>query len=388
MSGDERAQASGFTRRELLRRAAQAGVGVAAATSLGALAGCAPAAEPQREAKPAAGAPGAPATVKGQTMAIAMWGGPFAQAVRDAVVPDFEKDHGVKVVIEEGISADAIAKVRAARGNPQHTVIGVDDQFIAELKAEGLLVQITPQDVPSMRDMYPEYVIEEGYGLGVAVNWQALHYNSEKIKTPPTSWAAMWDPAYKGRVVGQSFKGGGGILVLIAIAALVTGKPAQQAQYEAEAAFPKYKELKPNLHSIVDAPIQAFPLLAQGEVWLMSGPSRLGATYVAKSAPVARAETKEGQPMLLNTVALVKNAPLQAQGKDFINRFLSARVQLEMAKNAFTGPTNRTVQVPPDLRKLVPSGPEDASRMIRADWNHIIKNRAKWVDWWNKEMAG
>ncbi len=359
-----------LTRRMFLARATEVGLGLSGAASLARV------------------AQGAPAVAKGQTMAIAIWGGPFSAALREAVLPEFEKDHGVKVVMEEGISADAIAKVRTARANPQHTLIGVDDQFISELKTEGLIVQLTPKDVPTMKDLFPEYVVEDGYGLGVAVSWHSLHYNSARIKTPITSWRALWDPAYKGRVVIQSFKAGTGIMTLAVVAGLATGKPAQQARYEPEAAFPLYKQLKPNLHSIVDSTIQALPLLAQGEAWIVPTPSRLGAAYTVKGAPIARAEAKEGQPMLLNTVALVKNAPLQEQGKDFINRFLSAKVQLEMAKKALTGPTNQKVEVPADLRKYVPVGREDATRMIRLDWTHVTKNRAKWVDWWNKEMAG
>jgi putative spermidine/putrescine transport system substrate-binding protein len=249
-------------------------------------------------------------------------------------------------------------------------------------------VPLTAKDVPNMKDLFPEYVIEDGHGVGVAVSWSALYYNSARVKTPITSWRAMWDPAFTGRVVIQSFKAGTGILTLAMAAAVATGKPAQQAQYEAEAAFPMFKQLRPHLHSIVDSTQTALPLLAQGEAWLLPTPSRVAAAYTVKGAPIVRADVKEGQPMLLNTVALVKNAPFQEQGRDFINRFLSAKVQLEMAKKAMTGPTSQKVEVPADLQKLVPVGREDAAKMIKLDWKHVTKNRAKWVDWWNKEMAG
>ncbi len=38
---------------------------------------------------------------------------------------------------------------------------------------------------------------------GVPYNWgtQPLMYNAEVITTPPDSWGALWDPAYKGKVV-------------------------------------------------------------------------------------------------------------------------------------------------------------------------------------------
>jgi putative spermidine/putrescine transport system substrate-binding protein len=370
MNNDTISKKTTVTRREWLAQATRVGLGGAAITS-GLLAKA-----------PAVSAQAA------KTMAIAIWGGPFSAALREALVPDFEKDHGIKLVMEEGISADAIAKVRTARAHPQHTVIGVDDQFISELRTEGLLVPLTPKDVPNMKDLFPEYVIEDGHGVGVAVSWSALYYNTARVKTPITSWRAMWDPAFKGRVIIQSFKSGTGILTLAMAAAVATGKPPQQAQYEAEAAFPMFKQLLPNLHSITDSTATSLPLLAQGEAWLSPTPSRVAAGYAVKGAPIVRADVKEGQPMLLNTVALVKNAPFQEQGRDFINRFLSAKVQLEMARKGHTGPTNQKVDVPADLKKWVPVGREDAAKMIKLDWKHVTKNRAKWVDWWNKEMAG
>lgn len=155
----------------------------------------------------------------------------------------------------------------------------------------------------------------------------------------------------------------------------------------AEDTIPKLKELKANAHSIVDSLSTAAPLLGQGELWLAPMSSRHVAALIVKGAPLARAEPKEGPFLLLNTVTLVKNAPLQVQGKDFINRLLSDKVQLPMATANFTGPTVRTVQVPADLRKLVPFGPEEAAKMISLDWEHVIKNRAKWIDRWNKEIA-
>ncbi len=392
---EQRPAPTRLTRRTLLSGLALSG----AALALGALSACGPKATPQAENRPAPGgsaatsvaatgstAASASAVVKGQTMAIAIWGGPFSKTIREAILPDFEKDHGIRVAIEEGITADALAKIRTAREKPQHTIIGIDDQFVPEVKAEGLVVQLTPHDVSNMKDMYPQYIVEEGYGVGAAVSWFSPAYNSDKIKTDPGTWAALWDPAYKGRVIMVSLKAGTGIMQFLAAAAVATGKPIKEAQYDADAAFKKMKELKPNVLKISDSTVQDIPLLAQGEAWILPTPSRLAFPYKLKGAPIERLKPKEGSFMLLNTVALVKNAPLQAQGKDFINRFIALKAQLDMSKGALTGPTNKNVEIPADLKGLVP-GPEDASQMIRPDWEFVIKNRSAWIDRWNKEIA-
>lgn len=392
VNAEEKAE-SKLTRRELLTRATQAGLGMAAAASLGPLAACAPAA-PQQPAAAGAGAPApaakpaAPAVVKGQTMVAGVWGGAFAQAIREVLIPDFEKDHSVKVNLQEGLSQDWMAKVRAQKSKPEITVMGVDDADPPTLVPEGLIVKLTPQDIPSLNDVYPQFIIADGHSVGIAVGWLAPHYNTERIKTPPTSYGDFWNPAYKGRVVIYSMKPStSSIPFLVAASALATGKSLKDAQYDIDPGFAKIKELKPNLHSMTDQSLTILPLMVQGEVWMFTFPSRIAGPFVAKGAPIARAEPKEGPFLAMNVVTLVANSPMQDLGKDFINRLLSEKVQLEMTKRAFTGPVNRKVQVPADLRKLVPSGPDDVAKMLLLDWAHINKNKAAWIDRWNREIT-
>lgn len=381
------------TRRELLAAAARAGLGLTLAAPLGVLAACKPAATPWRDRAASAPSPepslptAAPAAVQDRTMVVGLWTGTLAQAIRERVVPEFERDHGVKVTVEEGISADHVDTVRAEAGNPQHTLIGVDDLFVPELRVANLIARLTPDEVPNMKDVYPEYVLDDGWGLGVGVSWNTLFYNTEKVSGPITSYAAMWDPAYRGRLVLQSPRAGSAYPYLVVAAALATGKPIREAQYQAEAGFDKLRELKPSLQSIQDSMTAVAPLLAQGETWLMPALSRVVVPLMAKGAPVARAEVKEGPFFHLSTAALVANGPLSQLGTDFLNRLVSPVVQLGLSTGAFLGPVNARVALPPELRALVPAGREDASKMIRLDWAHLAQRRAAWLERWNREIA-
>jgi putative spermidine/putrescine transport system substrate-binding protein len=60
----------------------------------------------------------------------------------------------------------------------------------------------------------------------------------------------MWNPAYKGKVSVPSISGTHGLNLVVVAAALATGKPFHEAQYETDAAFKQLVELKANLHSI------------------------------------------------------------------------------------------------------------------------------------------
>ncbi|MBI4504687.1 MAG: extracellular solute-binding protein [Chloroflexi bacterium] len=383
MEADSKAGEQKLTRREVLTRATQAGLGMAAAATLGPLAACAPAAP----AQPAAGAaPAAPAVLKGQTIVIGIWGGAFAGTLRQAIVPDFEKDHGVKVTFDEGLSEDHMAKARAQQPKPEMTVMSLDEPNIPLLAAEGLLAQLTPQDVPNLRNVDPKFSFPDGYGVGLGIFWMRPYYNTKFVKEI-TSYADFWNPAYKGRVVIYSMKPAtSSTPFLIFASAIGTGKSFKEAQYDLDPGFAKIKELKPNLHSMTDASLAVIPLMAQGDVWLFNAPSRIVVPFIVKGAPLTHANPKEGTVLHLNVEALVKNGPLPELGKDWINRMLSEKAQLAMLNAAYNGSVIRSVQVPAALRGMVP-GPDDWDKMIRPDWAHLIKGQRALIDRWNREIA-
>lgn len=62
-----------------------------------------------------------------KTFYVAGYGGSFEKTMRDEVIPDFEKKHGVKVEYIAGNSTDTLAKLQAQKGNQQIDIAIVDD---------------------------------------------------------------------------------------------------------------------------------------------------------------------------------------------------------------------------------------------------------------------
>ena len=62
-----------------------------------------------------------------KTLYVAGYGGSFEKTMRNEVIPDFEKKHGVKVEYVAGNSTDTLAKLQAQKGNQQIDVAIVDD---------------------------------------------------------------------------------------------------------------------------------------------------------------------------------------------------------------------------------------------------------------------
>jgi Bacterial extracellular solute-binding protein len=53
--------------------------------------------------------------------------------------------------------------------------------------------------LPNAIDVQPRFFVE-GKGVGFFTYVTGLAYNTEIVKTPPTSWKDLWDPKYKGKI--------------------------------------------------------------------------------------------------------------------------------------------------------------------------------------------
>ena len=51
---------------------------------------------------------------------------------------------------------------------------------------------------PNYADLLPEF--QDKWGPRISMQIIGIGYNPRKIKSPPKSWDALWDPQYKGRV--------------------------------------------------------------------------------------------------------------------------------------------------------------------------------------------
>jgi putative spermidine/putrescine transport system substrate-binding protein len=343
---------------------------------------------------PPTSAPTAPATGRdrlhpyaGQTVGMMVGSGPMAQLIRDRIQPEFERDHGVSLVIEEGGVTEQLARLRGPSANPPYLVISLEEQAVSLARQEGLISRLDPTDVPNLASVYPEYILEEGYGVGQAASWVTVWYNSQRVKKDPGSSAAFWDPKFQGRVAVPVIQSPAGLQWLVTSAALASGKSPLEAQYEVEPGFEKWRQLKPNLHSTYSSFYNVAALLAQGEIWLAFGHSRQANTFIVKGAPIERAVVAERPFMGLTTLVLAKYPPLEPLGKDLINRLLSPAAQAGLPGRVGMAPVTGTSAVPPELVRLLPVGDDEAKKMVRLDWSHANAHREAWVERWNAEIG-
>jgi putative spermidine/putrescine transport system substrate-binding protein len=312
---------------------------------------------------------------KGKEIVVGGAGG--HKAFLDPLIPVFEKQTGCKVIFEGTRSLVNLEKMVNNKSKPYMSVVLMDDPVMIPAVKEGVLERLTVADIPSLGKLKPGTVHMDGMWANYMQSSTGVALNPTKVKQV-ASYAALWEPAYKGKVIIPSMQNTEGLSMFLVAAMLETGKSMKEAQYQPDAAFKKLKALKPNLLTVYTQLPQALNLLEQGEASAIAG--MIGSNAVdrkAKGAPVDFLLPKEGGMAMPSGIAKVKGAPEAALANAFIEAMLGAW-QKQIADISLALPTNTTVAAPAD----VPKG-----TVFIPDWVYIAEQRKGWVERWDREMA-
>lgn len=312
----------------------------------------------------------------------------YEETVRNQWVPLIEKALPVKVYVEPGVSADAVAKMRAERSSPKHHVMFMDSPIVAQAKREGLIAPLNKSVMPNLAEVYPEFILEGGYGVGIgsAAMGIATYTKAPRL----TAWDDLWKPANKGKVSPPAFSLTNGVVFWIMAGAVRSGKTPQEAQHDPDACFAAMKALKPNISSFWTSDAQEMQLMNSGEVWYLGSANTKG-TYTsrAKGLAIDWIEPKEGAFQLLNSGTVVKGSSNEKLAMQVLNMMVGQELQTILCTTIFVGPTNSKVKAPQKITSTkIPYGPAAVKRLIQVDWNWIQSQRDKWTERWNKEIAG
>jgi putative spermidine/putrescine transport system substrate-binding protein len=321
----------------------------------------------------------APAWVRaqGKGRELVVGGAGSHKAFLDPLIPVFEKQTGCKVIFEGTRSLVNLEKMVNNKGRQYMSVVLMDDPVMIPAVKEGVLEPLTAKDIPSLAKLKPGTVHMDGMWANYMQSTTGVAVNTGKLKQMP-SYAALWEPANKGKVVIPSLQNTEGLSMFLVAAALETGKPMKDAQYQPEAAFRKLKALKPNLLTVYTQLPQALNLLEQGEATAIAGMIGFNAfDRKAKGAPIDFVLPKEGGMAMPTGIAKVRGGP-QA---DLANAFVEAMLgtwQQQIAEISLAMPTNTGVAAPAGLPK---------GEVFIPDWAYIAENRKAWVERWDREMA-
>ena len=191
----------GLSRRQFLQRSAALGISSAAALAF--LAACGPGA-PAPGGAPAAG--GKPAGADGPVkLSFFVYVGANQGVVPREVVAEYTKANpNVTIELFEGTNAETYPKMVAARKTtPDQPIVNfgfVNADANAKGDVDDMWETLDPANVPTLANVYDTFKRKDNKGIAWGMVGIGLMYNTDNVKSAPTSWLDFWDPRFKGRL--------------------------------------------------------------------------------------------------------------------------------------------------------------------------------------------
>lgn len=316
-----------------------------------------------------------------EELVVGSFGGSFADNVKACHVAAFEKATGATVALKLGNSSQFAAAVRATGGKPDMDIVYIDNSLAAQIHGEKLAETIDRTKLKNAGDVIASAWGKDDAYVVAMVSATALVYNPKLVKTPPTSWLDLADPAYAGKYAIGDISGTSGLHYLLALNKLKGGTlEAIDAGIEAIKPIAKGSAV---LYTQAD---QLLSLFEREEIAIAPWyPDRAGVA-IDKGISLAIAYPKEGAVGILPAVVIPKGTAKSELALKFLDQILSAEGQGCFSERAYIGAVNTKVKLSDKVQKIVPNG-ESLAKAWFIDPDTIAKNTANWTRRWQREVA-
>lgn len=265
------------------------------------------------------------------------WSGDMPQAVLDA----FAAEYGVSVnyAVYES-QEEAIENIRAGM---TYDVVVMEGRFIPLLAQEGLLAEIDYRNVPNFRNIsanFRDLAYDPDNRHAIPYNWGStgLVVRSDLVTEPVTSWQALWDLRYAGKVAlwaGQPRE-------TLALTLKSLGYSANsEIPAELDAALARLLELKPRLLFIEDYdPVTSANMLAEGKAVIAVGFAFDVLEGRQKHSAITYVLPAEGALLWGDTFIIPANSPNRYTAEVFLNFILRPEVNAQIANGNYYATPN------------------------------------------------
>ena len=217
-----------------------------------------------------------------------------------------------------------------------------------------------------------------GFGVGYLLWSDGLIYNTSTVKTPPSSYEALWDPKYAGRLFLPPPEWAEAVDL-----AIIAAKMSGGSQQNIDPGFKKLAQLKDRVMTLGENPNQVADLFRTGSL-------DIGGIYSPAFFPdqIRKPEykmgvtygMKEGFATQLMFTVIPKSHPGDSDLiHAFINHSLDAGVQGRMAADVLNGPVNSKAMIPAASRAFVPSPQQIAEKAILHDDKALAVVQPAWI---------
>lgn len=308
--------------------------------------------------------------------------GSFDEAFKAVVAPAYAEGTGNSVTFSPLLNVDQIGRIQAARNAPPFDVVLFDEGPLIPAIEAGILERFPAEESVNFADIPEAFRHPEGYAPVLTVQLIGLAYNPTRIPTPPTSWEALWDPQYRGRVgiVGPGSSLGTAFLVEIA-------KMRGGSDTDVEPGFEALRELLPNVGAVAASPGALAALFQQGEIDIAFNYWNNVALLAARGVDIAFAKPETGAVVIRTSAQIVANNSSPEAVLGYLDTVMSPAVQTALEADPWVMmPTNRTVPLTGANLTVAESVDDLVSTNTLLDWTRFQHLRGDWIAQFEREM--
>jgi putative spermidine/putrescine transport system substrate-binding protein len=311
------------------------------------------------------------------TLRIQSLGGLVEQTLREAVVPDFQKQHGIDVTLIVEDDVTILPKLQVARSRAPYDVCMLDNDTAILGDGMGVWAPDQSSKMSNIGDIYANCKPPATSNYGSIVYEYALVYNTDKFKTPPSSWNDLWAPGVVAGVphISQSYG-----LTFLYVAALLNGGSATNL----DPGFAAIKRLKN--FKIYKNVSQGLSLFQQKEIDAALYYGHRGQQMIEAGLPVAKTIPKEGSWGQHTGTQIPKLTGNLEGAVAWVDNTLSVPYQTAFAKNLYS-PTNRKCTFAADQANRLVLGEARVMAIREAPWAQLLPQRDALLDRWNREFG-
>ena len=278
--------------------------------------------------------------ISADTFIVSIWGGHWKEVIDKGSSETFTQKTGLKLDYDIGETTDRLARARATKGNPQ-TDVAFTTSHVARLYAsEGLLEPIDPKKLSHAKD-----VIKEAFRGPTAVaiygTIYTIAYRTDLIKQPITSWADLWRPDLKGKIILPGFDPSS---IIVASALLSGGN-----EFNWEKGWDKLKAIRENVVAFYATGIQSMEMMRRGEaaVAVMNSPNIF--SLQKEGIPIKLVIPKEKAIVNMDVITILKGTKKVDAAHQYIDILLSPDAQAAIAAGFSGAPMNPKAPLPKEV---------------------------------------
>ncbi len=326
-----------------------------------------------------------PARAASLALTMFLWSGGEQGTVGRETVADFLKSRkDVTFEYHESSNAVAYPKIRAAKeANVNKPLVNfgyfnVDVTFKGDL--DGMWLPLSEAHMPNMKDIFPGFRRPGDHGVGFAFAPIGIGYNTQKVKTPPTSWTDVWgNREYKGRVVLFDYLWP---YTGVIMAARLNGG----SEKNPDPGFEVWSKHTEQILALVTSTQQAQNLMAKGDAWITIWTKSNIQQWADAGVPVAFAVPKEGMipfPLFFQVV-VGTTAEQKAVAEAILNMLLEPARLARHCDLTGVAPASKSVKMPDRFAKDPAYQKENIEKAIHLDWGTLASMDGYYREKWDR----